>query len=195
MNKDLALQEILEGYAMETPGGNDPSVLRRWIEVHPEHADALMAFAADRALVESGTDDLTEEETAAARRRGHAALESFFSKEKSAAITSLTGMAEERGLNKQAFAQAVGMTISLIVLFEKRRVKAASVPRKVLERVASTVDTTAEAVRAYLERPQIAPSASYKAEERPEEQPQQDFAEAVRGDTGLTEEQKAELIG
>lgn len=193
----MKLEDVLEGYAMESPEGNDPKVLRKWISDFPEFADDLMAFAADRSRVRHLPDPvLTDEETSGAMARGRSALLMFRegSETRSASISSLTALAEQRGMKKGEFARTVGLSLSLFMQLEKRSVQPSTVPTKVIDRLAVKLETATEAIRAYLELPQMASPGNFKAEERPEESAQVDFAKAVELDPNLSDDQKRDLL-
>jgi hypothetical protein len=197
MNREALLQSVLESYAAETPEGNDMAILKRWMVKHPEFADELIEFAADRAEMEFLPDpEITPEESARFREHGLKLFNDLrpASKKKSVSIHSLTELASQHGLNKQAFAKAVGMSLSLIMYMEKRRLKAASIPDKIIRKTADVLKATKESVEEYLHRAPAAGALSYKAESRPEDVPQKDFAEAVAEDQELTEEQKRTLL-
>jgi len=196
MSSQLPLNEILEGYAMATPEGNDPGVLREWISRYPEAEGDLLAFASERAAIRSGREKFGEEDKVSARLRGREAVDSVLSDiSEPPAIVSLFRRAEDRGLGKQEFANTLGMTVSLVMLLEKRRVIADTVPARVVGAIASAIGSTMDEVFAYLRLPRPATSAAFKAEERPREIPRQDFREAVMTDPGLAEEQKRILLG
>lgn len=197
MNKYPELEDVLEGYAVETPDGNDAAILKKWMKTHPQFAQDLLAFAAERTRVQHMPDPvLTEGEIKTAMARGRAALDAFRESpaKKKVSIHSLTDLAKEHGLNKESFAKAVGLSLSLIMYFEKRRLRAASIPDKVIERVAETLKATKEAVEEYLHREPSAGALSYKAESRPEEMPAKEFSEAVKEDRELTDEEKRSLL-
>jgi hypothetical protein len=197
MSKDLKLEDVLEGYAVDTPDGNDPATLRKWVTDHPEFADELLEFAAMRSRVMHMPDPvMSATEIEASMSRGRAALAMFrdTSKKKPVSIRSLTELASQHGLNKQGFAKAVGMSLSLIMYMEKRRLIAASVPDRIIKKTAEVLRTTKESVAEFLHGTPAAGSLSYKAESRPEEMQQKDFAEAVAEDQTLSDEQKRSLL-
>jgi len=197
MSSYTELEDVLEGYAVETPEGNDPAILKKWMQKHPEFAEDLLAFAADRSRVDHLPDPiLTEGEIKEAMNRGRIALSAFRNQsvKQPAVLRSLTERAKERGLTRESFAGAVGLSLSLIMYFEKRRLKAATIPDWIIKKTAEVLRETKEAVEEYLHRPPVAGAASYKAETRPEEVPLKEFAEAVAEDLELTEEEKRSLL-
>ncbi|MCO6512332.1 MAG: hypothetical protein J5I65_16225 [Aridibacter famidurans] len=193
----MKLEDVLEGYAMESPEGNDPQILRKWISDFPQFSDDLMAFAAERARVRHLPDPvLTAEEKGEAMNRGRAALQRFREEQlsQSASISSLTALAKQRGMKKGEFARTVGFSLSLLMQLDKRNVKPSTVPFKIIQKIAVKLEVAADAIRAYLELPQMAAEGNFKAEARPDESPQIDFAEAVRKDTELSDDEKRDLL-
>lgn len=198
MFKDLTkLGGILEGYAAATPDGNDGEVLREWIRRHPEFADELADFAASRTVVlycvdVEPTPDEEERDRELAGQRLAAALSEM---RRPNPIASLTGLAESKGLNKRAFADAAGLSVSLIMYIEKRRLEFGSIPRALIGRLASIVGAAEESVAVFLRQgPELAPDANFKAARMPSEVVQKKFADVVREDQMLSAEQKSELL-
>lgn len=197
MNKDVKLEDVLEGYAMDCPEGNDPQILRKWISEHPQFADDLRAFAADRSRIRHLPDPvLSDGEIAAAMRRGRAALHQVRQETaaNAASINSLTKLAKDLGMKKGEFAKSVGLSLSLLMQLETRQVRPSTVPAKVVDRIARKLESAADAVRQFLELPQLAGEGNFKAESRPEGSPQEDFAEAVRKDRVLSDQEKRDLL-
>ncbi len=197
MNREALLQSVLESYAAETPEGNDMAILKRWMTSHPEFAGELMEFAADRAEMEYLPDpEISPEDSTRFREHGLKLFNELFpaSKKKSVSIHSLTALAKERGLNKESFAKAVGLSLSLIMYMEKRRLKAASIPDKIIKKTAEVLRSTKESVDEYLHGQPVAGALNYKADTRPEDKPQKEFADAVREDQTLSDEEKRSLL-
>lgn len=197
MSRYTELEDVLEGYAIETPEGNDPAVLRKWMADYPEFADDLLAFAGDRSRVRNLPDPvLTETEIKTSMVRSREALKAVRGSYagEATSIGSLMDRAKEHGLNKESFAKAVGLSLSLIVYFEKRRLIAASIPDRVIKKTAEVLRSTKEAVEEYLHRPPVAGTANFKAETRPKAPQQKEFAEAVKEDLDLTDEEKRSLL-
>lgn len=191
--QDISLTDVLEGYAAATPAGNDNRILREWIANYPAFAAELADFAAARAIVRhlpeedlSADEELRLRELAARRLRGAPARNS---------IDSLTRLAEAKGLNKPKFAAALGLSTSLLMYLEKRRLEFATIPKAIIGRISGILGTGEESVAAFLARgPEPVPQASYKAALMPEEATARSFSDAVRGDQILTPEQKKELL-
>lgn len=98
-------------------------------------------------------------------------------------------------MNKSAFAEALGISISLLTYLEKRRLNYASIPMRFIHKIAESLKTSEESIAAYLQGgPKMSAQASFKADQRPISRGVKDFLEAVNEDPGLTAEQKQELI-
>ena len=190
---DATLSEVLEGYAIDTPEGNDQETLRRWMDRHPEFAGELMDFAAARAYARNVDEGpLPEEERYA--EIGLNALKEMLGRE-AAALSSLTAAAEAKGWKKPEFAKKLGLSMSLLMYFEKRRVKIATVPKGIVAKIAELLETSEQAIAAYLSQPpSMAGEASFKSQTRPEEDRQKEFADAVREDQSLSPSEKHDLL-
>lgn len=197
MSTEADLQRVLESYAAETPDGNDNAILEKWMAKFPQYASDLMEFAAERSHMSilSGSD-LAPDQVRGFVEKGRKKFSSLLEDAKagSSKVSSLIRTAEERGMDKTAFARAVGLSISLLIYLEKRRVLAATVPEKVVAAIAEAIGASSKAVRAYLELPRSAAGLNFKAVDRPAEVGQKDFAEAVRQDGTLSEDQKRSLL-
>ena len=190
---DATLTEVLEGYAIDTPEGNDQETLRRWMERHPEFAEELMDFAAARAYVRNVDEGpLPDEERYAAI--GLNVLKSVLGTEVTA-LNSLTEVAEAKGWKKPEFARKLGLSMSLLMYLEKRRVTIATVPKAIVAKIAELLETSEREIGAYLlQPPSMAGEASFKSQTRPEEERQKDFADAVREDQSLSPGEKQDLL-
>ena len=85
-------------------------------------------------------------------------------------------------------AAAVGLTAPLLARLEARKIAVASIPRTLIQRLASVLQTVPEAIIAYLSAGQA--GAFYYADQPPAEA-QETFLAAVQG-SGLSPEQKSE---
>ncbi len=193
-----ALADILESYAIETGAENERERLQKWIEKYPEFAEDLMNFHAERSFSQFRTPEISASEEAGFLLRSRATLEKFRAERRGQAekpLASLTAQAQALGMNKTRFASALKMSLSLVMYLEKRRLRFATVPRQIIQRLAATLQTSEQAVANYLDAaPDFAANASFKAVERPTEIEQKDFAQAVREDQSLTAAEKAELL-
>lgn len=197
--KEITLTDVLEGYACETPAGNDQKILQKWIETYPQFANDLTDFAAARAIVKFAPE---EEISAQNERRyeemGLKNLRTILGKETSPQIeiSSLADLAKAKGFNKAKFASAIGLSLSLLMYLEKKRLEAATIPRALIKRIADALETGEEIVSAYLSQPlSTATQASFKTASRPSGEAElKSFTDAVREDQTLSAKEKNELL-
>ncbi len=193
---EMTLADVLEGYAVETPGGNDQNVLRKWLENYPQFASDLMDFAASRAVIKfAPEDELSAEEEKRYQEFGLNNLRAFLSNTTQTIPESLTDLAKEKGLNKAKFASAVGVSLSLLMYLEKKRLEFSSIPQAIIKKISGVLETGEEIVSSYLNQtPDPAGGASFKTATRPEEVKLKSFPEAVREDQMLSAEEKKKLL-
>ncbi len=197
------LEKVLEGYAIETPAGNDRKILKRWMRKYPQFAEDLMEFAARRAVIRNApAPEIPSEKAARYRNSGMESLGKFLSarEESSANLTSLTKLAKRFGMNKKNLADSLGLSISLVMYLEKRRLRFATIPNQMIERIAGVLKTSERAVAEYLQQgPAPADGLNFKSDTRPkvdlsEGEESKDFAEAVREDQTLPPKAKENLL-
>jgi predicted transcriptional regulator len=197
MNNDLTLAEILEEYAIAAASGNDQEQLRSIMQKYPQFSDELMDFAAARAVIKySPEEEPSAEEESRYGEIGLKNLSFFLSRaEHPLNFESLTDIAREKGLNKSKFASALGLSLSLVMYLEKKRLRFASIPKQLIARIAEVLEISEAGVSNYLNQSaDLATNASFKSQTRPEEVEQKDFAEAIRQDQTLSQQQKNDLL-
>ena len=195
------LDEILEEYAAATPAGNDLKVLQVVAEKHPQHADDLTDFAAARAVAKHAPEEeLSAEEEQRFAEAGLNNLRMVLgalgeSRATPNALDSLVDAAKAKGLNRKGFAAALGLSTSLVMYLEKRRLDFASIPKTTVEKVARVLDIGEELVSSYLNQPpDLATNMSFKTNARAEDLPPKNFSDAVREDQQLSAEEKRKLL-
>ena len=195
---EMTLADVLESYAVETSGGNDQNVLRKWLENYPQFASDLMDFAASRAVIKfAPEEDLSAAEEQRYHEFGLNNLRAYLSKTNTSPTIpeSLTDLAKERGLNKAKFASAIGVSLSLLMYLEKKRLEFSSIPQAIIKKISDVLETGEEIVSSYLNQtPDLASEASFKTATRPEEVTLKSFSEAVREDQMLSSEEKKKLL-
>ena len=195
---EITLTDVLEGYAIETPGGNDRNILQKWMENHPQFAADLMDFAAARAVIKfTSEEEFSAQDEKRYQEFGLNNLRSFLSKTNNSQMVpeSLTDLAKEKGLNKAKFASALGVSLSLLMYLDKKRLEFSTIPRAVIKKISDVLETGEEIVFSYLNQlPDLAGEASFKTTTRPEEVKLKSFPEAVREDQMLSAEEKKKLL-
>lgn len=192
---EINLTDVLEEYALAAPHGFDQSILRQMSETYPQFAGDLKDFAAARTVVKYAPEaEISTEEEARYRQIGMETLRTVLS-ENAASLESLTDAAKAKGLNRSKFAAALGLSVSLVQYLEKRRLDFATIPKNVIAKVAQVLETGEDLVANYLNQSAVSPvNTSFKAAERPEELKPKSFAEAVREDQQLSNEEKRRLL-
>src|SRR5207237_1256964 len=110
-------------------------------------------------------------------------------------IEGLLKAAKEQGFsNTQQFADATELSPVLVTMLDRGLIYFPSIPPKILNRVASAIRRSVEALSQYLQMgPRLAHGASYKAEDTPATEVPQDFFEAVLDDPMLSPERREQL--
>lgn len=197
MNTNLTLAEVLEEYAIAASENQDQDKLRLIMEKYPQFSEELMDFAAARAQIKySAEPEISAEEEKRYQEIGLKNLNFFLREaESSPILESLTNAAKMRGLSKSKLASAIGVSLSLVMYLEKKRLHFASIPKDIIARLAKALEISESVVSNYLNQSaDLATNASFKSQTRPEEVEQKDFAEAVRQDQSLSQEQKSKLL-
>ena len=192
------LTDVLEEYALAAGGENDLNVLRQMTEKFPQYAADLQDFAAARAVLKyapapeiSAADETRFHEIGLRNLRLILNVNTVSQK----SLVSLTDSAKAKGLNRKSFAAALGLSVSLVQYLEKKRLAFATIPPKVIAKIAAVLETSEEAIAVYLNQLQDSGAqTSFKTETRAEEMPPKDFAEAVREDQTLSAEEKRKLL-
>ncbi len=198
---DLNLEEVLEEYGAATPSGNDLKILRSFTDSYPQFANDLSDFAAGRAVIRHAPEEeLSDEEERRFQESGLKSLRMVLSSLNATsaaqnALSSLVETAKAKGLNRSKFAAAIGLSTSLVMYLEKRRLVFASIPQKIVAKISEVLGTGEELISAYLDQPpEFASNTSFKTETRAENLAPKSFAEAVRDDQMLTPEEKRKLL-
>ena len=152
MSDKFKLEEVLEEYAAATPNGNDLGELRRISEKYPQYAEELADYAAARAVAKHAPDeDLEAAEEMRFQALGLDSLRRVLSESReqvapAGIIQSLTNLAKSKGLNRTKFAQALGLSVSLVQYLEKRRLDYATIPQGVIVKIADVLETAQDQV-------------------------------------------------
>lgn len=178
-NTDPLLDDVLEEMAAAA-APPDARQLRAWIERYPQFRAEIVDFvtawiemeAAD-PVAEAAQDEVEIVVNRALSRvrelRGAGA--------KPAAIGNLAAEIQAAG-GFDAFQRAAGIDRSIVTCLEKRLIRPATIPARMVAAVAQALGRDAAAVRGYLRLPPHS-AAAYKASRQPELK-QVDFAEIVR---------------
>jgi transcriptional regulator with XRE-family HTH domain len=110
-------------------------------------------------------------------------------------IDGLTAAARRQGLSLLQLAGRLGLTPALVAKLDLRTYRYGSLGPRVVQALADALSLPFESVARYLQRPQtLAPGTAFFSEQAPEAREQEDFAQALRDDTRLTEEQRVHWL-
>jgi hypothetical protein len=174
-----------------------PRPLTAWIAAHPELSAEFVKWAAEvPALQVAEARAVDPEFERKSLAIGRATMERVGLRAiGDGVLTSLNDAARRQGVSPRDLAQALGIGMSLFAKLNRRLVRAATVPARLMDRLSQELLVSAEEVRAYLaQAPMLAPGAEYKAERPPESTDAQDFSEAVQASPDMSPEQKAEWL-
>ncbi len=198
---DEELLRITAEYAAAARAGEAPRI-SDYVRRYPQYARELIAYALTFSAVAADQPGSDERPAAALSPAAQRAL-AFVREQRAdyvAAASPASAPAEpidsllKRGLGvgyppPRLFSE-LGISADLGAKLEARMIAAASIPRTLVERLARALQTSAEAIQAYLAstRPQAQGAQLYLAE-RPPEYSQQSFLDAVAQST-LSEDEK-----
>lgn len=195
-NFDYELDKVFEEYEIATEKGENINLLQDFINKYPQYEREIVNFSTMRFLVEnSPTEPLTEAESEKLTALAKQTLSEFRSNENSQtqSIESLITAAKSLGMKKIEFAKRIGLNPSQLFNLEIRKYIFASIPNSLIETVAETLQTTKETIENFLNlTPSVA--ANYKSQDRPDEIKQISFAQAIKEDETLTDEEKNRLL-
>ncbi len=190
---DLTLEDVLNEYVSET-GGPNYAALQTWMKRFPQYAQALADFTAAWSV----------QTTMAASEPASVGMDPIARGKDIVApllrpavppVTSLLKAAKECGLQPRQLAAEVGLSDPLLRKLDLRRIRFASIPKPLIERLAAVLQQEAAAIVAYLQGSQrMAAGASYRSEQTPTLGQDEDFFAAVRADRTLTDEQRDALL-
>jgi hypothetical protein len=178
-----------------------PRPLQDWIARYPDYADDLVRWMTTHPTLEVAAQMPADAEgEARVRTLGRQVIAEMRARYDTR-LVGLLATAKARGLNADTLAERLEIGQPLVIKLERRLLRFASLPGQLIDRLAETLQVSAEQVRAYLRQPPtLAAGASYKSDRIPQTTAQQDFAQAVRACDEMTAAQKttwlaAETIG
>ncbi len=197
MNKpDVTLDDVLNEYVAET-GTPSYAALHTWMERFPEHAQALADFTAAWSvrMTLGAPEQVAAGTEAEAVARARASIAHLLRPVSATPITSLLSAAKGRGLQPRQLAAEVGLSDPLLRKLDLRRIRFASIPQALIERLATVLQQETAAIVAYLQGSQrLAAGASYRSEQTPTMGQDEEFVAAVQNDRSLTPAQRDALL-
>lgn len=108
-------------------------------------------------------------------------------------FTDLRALAAKRGVARQDLPAKLGVSETITRKIERRSLR--EIPQWLEGKIGEIFRVSAESVRAFFELPAtLSPAAKYKSKNAPQTQPKQTFAEAVKNDPELSDDEKRELL-
>lgn len=180
----------------ENRTSTEPLALKEWVARYPDCAEEVVQWTVD-APVQDYAETLPADAEADARALtiGRHTLNELRARMTASAtvrsLVSLKEAARAAGLNLKTLANQLGVGLPLVMKLEYRHLRVASLPASLLQQIAETLQVQIEEVRVYLHQsPTLAPGASYNHDGVPQATTQEDFAQAIRACSDMTEEQK-----
>lgn len=182
-------EAVLMAFSVEP--NHDRETLERYIKEFPEHAAALIDCSID-LMVQGWTGDVT----AAATSDG--AVEKAWQRfqlaiEEPVAADALNPFAKLDARGFKAAARSLDVSSLFLIRLRDRAIDAATIPPRLIEKLASELAATAQAVSEYLRSPpSIVSGHSFRSDVKPTVAEQITFEQAIET-SQLTPAQKAAL--
>jgi hypothetical protein len=183
-------EAVLEEYALARRRG-DAGALERLVAAYPQHEDALIAFALREAAVPTlpAARELAAAQLVLTPALKQQALATIWPV---APIAGLLARAQELRLSGPELARAVDLPRDVLVQLDRRLIAAASVPNRLLSRLADVLQTSADSLRLFLAGAPVARVAAYNyAPAPPQSAGTITFAEALAQSALASSEQRA----
>jgi hypothetical protein len=168
----------------------DAGALRTWITKYPEYKREIVDFATDWVAMEAGgsNDAITAEDVDLVVNRTMSRVQAVFAVERPATIKDLFKDAKSVGHDTDSLQRTLGIDRTILTSLAARLVAPATVPLRIIETLAQTLDRTMEAVRVYLRMPPTSLVASRSLVRR--QLQQRDFATFVESSLLSNEEKE-----
>jgi len=190
MNRDV--YTVLAEYS-RTDGDGGPARLKEWIHRYPEYEQALVEFALyDHVFENSASSGDNPAEEARLKTRIRDMAKRMMQEQGVVPIASLLDEAKQRGIAPAALARELDLGLPEIAKLDRRLFDAATLPKRLVSRLAAALDRTYESVAAYLcMPPTLSAQASYRSAVAPRIVAQEDFAVAIQASATISDEQKS----
>jgi hypothetical protein len=151
VTKPVSIADVLDRILLEEPTPTH-AALQRWIARYPEHREALASFFATWAVQEEAPDEGVVIDEA---RVGAAVLEHALAILDRPA-PRLSEIARTAGLSDAELGARCDLDAGLVTLLDRRLVRLASIPARLLARLGEALDRGVEDVRRALDGPPLA---------------------------------------
>ena len=175
------LDEVLDEIAT-APIPPDAKCLRAWTAKYPAFANTIVDFVTDWIEMDLVPADLppSEEAVDAAVSRTMSRVQSLLDEaDRAAPLTDLARDIRSAGHDFASFERTVGIDRSILDCLISRLVRPATIPGRLIQSIAATLNRSVDHIRDYLRLP-LQTSAAFKARRRPVPR-QADFGDIVRG--------------
>jgi transcriptional regulator with XRE-family HTH domain len=186
--------------------GDENEVLKEYITRHPEHAQVFFEAASyERMVKEMPKQEYSKEQEDTLNLRAQSVVQNLLYKylqdnsvaqaatekvDEIAPLVDLKGEIQRKGFTIKSFARAAGLSETIIEAFHTREVLFASIKRKAIENVATTLGYPFEIIKNYFLLGAMPEPSHLKADETPRFSSQMDFSELVATDPDMTENEK-----
>lgn len=188
------IDHIIARYMDAFHRGEAPRIAE-YMQRYPQYASELLDFATYYLTIGYETESLAgppETTLSPAAEKAMAQIREQSAVYAPAAVTSLVAQGIELGIAPPDLAETVGLSDELLARLDERIIAAATVPRTLLQRLATALKTAPEAIAAALASAVAGQAPGFYYAETPPEQQQQSFIDAVQGDSTLSPERKRE---
>lgn len=203
-DRALALETVLDDFALSFDHAPDHAQLRAWLDRHPAYRDqaeyraAVIDYAARWSMSELLAPDLTALPADRARVARAKEIVSRVVADLAPVrpITSLLAEVQSVNLSAQEAAARAGLSVPLFAQLDRRLIHFDLMPEQLFARIASAIGRSLEEVRVYLSGPSVLPhGAQFRADHVPVATGATlDFFAAVRADPVLSEDEKQEWL-
>jgi len=196
--QEEAVLHITARYVEEVQAGRQPNI-SDYLARYPQYADEIADFVAYYQAIE--IDVPYQIDTMPALSEDfHIATDSAWkriSQPESTSTPKLTTLlitTSKQHLTLSQLAKKIGLTVDIVTKLERHNIKASSIPRELLNRLAEVLQHPLDAIQAYFEPPNEQPSSRHQIAEAQSayqmEEQSQSFREALEESLQLSGEQK-----
>ena len=196
------LEDVLDAYVASGADPNDP--LDEWIRLYPEYERELIEFAVSWSLMKSlpPAPDAEEVDEDTLVLRGMSVVQNLLHAQSlepvSGPVVPFASLVEEgraRGFKPRQLAQEVELGDSVLRKLDRRLIRYASIPKKLIESLAKVIQSETTRVAAYLQQsPTLVTTMEHRSEQAPVLTDQEDFFDAVRADPTIKREHAARWL-
>lgn len=192
---DAIIAQYTEAYRY----GQSPRI-EDYVDRYPEFASELLEFAVYYHTIGFATESLDGPPAAELSPAAEKALARIRERRPAPASAAALAATPVQSLFQQGMAlnmlppqlaAAVGLTAALLARLEARKIAVTSIPRTLIQRLATALRTVPEAITAYLAATEAGQAGAFYYADQPPAETQETFLDAVQG-SGLTPEQKSE---